>query len=201
MRAVNLLPSGEARREQRLRPLPLLFAVLALAAVAGGLFVAAARSDAIAAERTTDLRIARARLAALPIAPPVSPALARLATARAGRVAALATLLSARLPWDRTLRRVAAALPRDVWLSRLAATVPGSAPADPAAPAAAPEPGLALEGYTYSHPSVARALARLARVPGLANVRLVRSELAPTGSGRRRIHFQVTADVRAGGAS
>jgi Tfp pilus assembly protein PilN len=59
---------------------------------------------------------------------------------------------------------------------------------------------LAIKGYTYSQPSVARFLARLAVIPELSDVKLVSSSLTDIGE-RQVVEFQIVADLRAPGAS
>ena len=60
--------------------------------------------------------------------------------------------------------------------------------------------GFSIEGYTYSHDAVARLLTRLAVVPDLQQVQLITSEQAKLGD-RTIIHFKISANVRAPGAS
>jgi Tfp pilus assembly protein PilN len=210
MRAVNLLPRDEARRE-RPNALAVVLAGVAVATVAGGVGLAAMAESAKVSDREAELAAARATLAAIPRERPLTPAESRLVDLRSRRVGALTDALAGRLAWDGVNRQIAAVLPQDVWLSALRGESPeppapapaaGTAPAaTPAAPIQAPEDGLTLEGFAYTHTAVARLLARLTVVPALADVHLVRSELAPVPAGRSRVSFQIGAQLRTGGAS
>jgi hypothetical protein len=56
--------------------------------------------------------------------------------------------------------------------------------------------GFTLDGYTYSHPAVARLLSRLAVVPDLVNVQLQQSMLTKVAGDAQAVHFVIVADVR-----
>ena len=123
---------------------------------------------------------------------------AGLAGERTARVTALDTALGRRVAWDRVLRELSLVLPDDIWLTSLSARSPASpasaAPAPATAPGAAPT-GLTVNGYTYSHESVARLLSRLNVVPDLTNVQLQSSTLAKVGT-QSIVQFTILADVR-----
>lgn len=68
-------------------------------------------------------------------------------------------------------------------------------PAPAATPAPATTAPLNLAGYTYSQEGVARFLSRLAVIPELQGVKLVKSVQAPV-SGRIVVQFSIQADVR-----
>ena len=91
-------------------------------------------------------------------------------------------------------------LPDDVWLATIAAKapVPSSSAVAPAAAgvgATVAATGFTIDGFTYSHPAVARLLSRLAVVPDLVNVQLQQSTLQKVGTGTA-VHFVIVADVR-----
>jgi Tfp pilus assembly protein PilN len=108
------------------------------------------------------------------------------------------------------LREFALVLPDDVWLTSMSATAPSAATATASAtsstssssstPSLGGQLGFSIDGYTYSHDAVARLLTRLAVVPDLQQVQLVSSEQAEVGK-RTIIHFKISANVRAPGAS
>ena len=82
-------------------------------------------------------------------------------------------------------------LPDDVWLATLSAKAPVSssvpiAPAPAAAGTTVAATQFTLDGYTYSHPAVARLLSRLAVIPDLVNVQLQQSTLTKVGHRERR---------------
>jgi hypothetical protein len=52
-----------------------------------------------------------------------------------------------------------------------------------------------LDGYTYSHPAVARLLSRLSVIPDLVNVQLQQSTMTKVGVAKA-VHFVIAADVR-----
>ena len=205
MRAVNLLPREETRRETSeggRNAVPII-------AVAGGLVVVLALAIAAAVASShvksarTDLEQARAELARTPAHASSSLVRNRLLSARERRTLALASTLSRRVAWDRILRRLALVLPDDVWLTNLTGATPTSTTdaAAAAATASAPETtptGLTVEGHSYSHAAVARLLSRLAVVPDLKNVQL-QTSTAEELNGVRVVRFTIAADVRRGG--
>ena len=212
MRAVNLLPKDSARRTGP--PVPTAVA----ATVIGGLVLVSLMISVLllsahgkVKSRELELAQKQAELAAIPV-----PAQSRLqqqdalVADKSARVAALNAALSKRIAWDRVLREFALVLPDDVWLLSLSATAPSSAAATPVAgtsstsssstPTLGGQLGFSIEGYTYSHDAVARLLTRLAIVPDLQQVQLISSQQAKLGN-RTIIHFKISANVRAPGAS
>jgi hypothetical protein len=75
-----------------------------------------------------------------------------------------------------------------------------AAPAPAAAGATVAATGFTLDGYTYSHPAVARLLSRLAVVPDLVNVQLQQSMREKVGGSSNAVHFVIVADVRQPGS-
>jgi len=212
MRAVNLLPKDSARRAGP--PVPTAVA----ATVIGGLVLVSLMVSVLllsahgkVKSRELELAQKQAELAAIPV-----PAQSRLqqqdalVADKSARVAALNAALSKRIAWDRVLREFALVLPDDVWLLSLSATAPSSAAATPvpgtsstsssSTPTLGGQLGFSIEGYTYSHDAVARLLTRLAIVPDLQQVQLISSQQAKLGN-RTIIHFKISANVRAPGAS
>jgi Tfp pilus assembly protein PilN len=212
MRAVNLLPKDSARRAGP--PVPTAVAATVIGGVVlVSLMISVLLLSAHGKVKSRQLELAQkqAELAAIPV-----PAQSRLqqqdalVADKSARVAALNAALAKRIAWDRVLREFALVLPDDVWLLSLSATAPSSATATPATstsptsssstPALGGQLGFSIEGYTYSHDAVARLLTRLTIVPDLQQVQLISSEQAKLGN-RTVIHFKISANVRAPGAS
>ena len=181
MRAVNLIPRERvgAQRGSALSGLvrePLLPASIAILVfvVAAVAFAAHSTSSTVASRKAT-VQSLDAQLAKL--------AAAQTTQQPAGMVAApsreseLNTLTSQRTSWDGFLWSLSRVVPEDVWMLNLSAgSTSGSAPATP--PAGAAPNSFLVTGYTYSQPSVARMMRRLALVPWLQNVNLVTSTKA-----------------------
>jgi Tfp pilus assembly protein PilN len=222
MRAINLLPRDEQRpRLERLRvPLLALAGGLVAASVVAGVLAVSASGSA--SDRRAELAAVEAELDRLPRAPRPAVSQGMLAQERSNRTAALAAALGTRSAADEVLEQIALVLPDDVWLTGLRLVTPaavpvasGAATGTPPAVAAPATPGVTIEGATYTHEGVARALARLAIVPSLAGVRLTSSSLAeqaatttqPGGQGepakktpgRKFVTFTISASLAAGG--
>jgi Tfp pilus assembly protein PilN len=216
MRAVNLVPKDSPRRTGPAVP-PAVAATVIGGLVLVSLMISVLLLSAHGKVKSRQLELAQkqAELAAIPV-----PAQSRLqqqeslVADKAARVTALNSALSKRIAWDRVLREFALVLPDDVWLTSLSASAPSSATATPTATATAtstttPAPStpslggqldFSIEGFTYSHDAVARLLTRLAVVPDLEQVQLITSDQTKLGN-RTVIHFKISANVRAPGAS
>jgi Tfp pilus assembly protein PilN len=217
MRAVNLLPRIETRRKSGSALLTQLAIVapMIVAALLGALYLV---TSSKVSDRRSTLQAIQDEIAALPPPKPPVHIDQTLVQQHDLRVGALADALRSRIAWDRILRQVSSVLPEDVWLTALTAQPPGEAapttpaPSTPApaseegtttpAPPAAPAPaatdaatgGLSLDGYTYSQEGVARFLSRLAVIPELTDVKLVRSERTAV-LGRIVVRFSITAGI------
>jgi Tfp pilus assembly protein PilN len=210
VKAVNLLPKDDRRGGPAIPPalaataiggFTVVFAALAL------LFVSAHGS---VKSRSLELEQKKQELAVIPV--PAQGQLAQqdaLVSDKKARVTALNAALSRRIAWDRVLREFALVLPDDVWLQTMSVTAPTSATASELAGATSTstsgalstaQTGFTIEGYTYSHDAVARLLTRLAVIPDLQQVQLGTSEQAKVND-RPVVHFKITANVRAPGAS
>jgi len=204
MRAVNLLPRDERRQKTRAEQLPLIVGTAAGVLVTLVLCVGFLMASSGAKSKQAELQSLQEQLKLMPTPPPApSPVESGLKDQEKARVSALSSALSRRVYWDRVLREVSLVLPDDVWLTSLSARSPSSpasaAPAPPISPTAAPT-GFTINGYTYSHASVARLLSRLSVLPDLRNVQLQKSTLSPVGT-QSIVGFTILADVRAPGAS
>ncbi|WP_217912730.1 PilN domain-containing protein [Miltoncostaea marina] len=200
MRAVNLLPPPERRARGfsggPRAPLAVAGAVLAL----GGLGywgwsvtseVDRVREDVAAA--TIERDDLQARIGAF------EQAQARDLAQRTRR-GAIVSLVQNRVNWERLVRDLSSAMPRQVWLVNLKGEADPAA-ADPAAVAAAPGTpvavvprGVHLDGYAFTQPQVALAMARAATVRGLGEPRLASSEVELKG-GREVIHFVIDIPI------
>ena len=206
MRAINLLPRDDARRgrpqkNQLIVLVPVVIAVL-MAALLSAMFLSASGT---VKDKQAELATLQDELHAIPT-PDASRVKTQTALAadKQARVTALSGALSRRVAWDRVFRELSLVLPNDVWLATISAKAPvpsstAAAPAPVAPAATTAATGFTLDGYTYSHPAVARLLSRLAVVPDLVNVQLQQSMLTKVGNAQA-VHFVIVADVRQPGA-
>jgi Tfp pilus assembly protein PilN len=202
VRAINLLPKDDSRRgrpqkTQWLVIVPVVLAVL-LTGVLSAMFLSASGT---VKDKQAQLAQLQDELSAIPT-PDASKVKSQsaLAADKQARVTALSAALSRRVAWDRVFRELSLVLPNDVWLATITAKAPVSSatavvPPAPAAGSAVAASEFTLDGYTYSHPAVARLLSRLAVIPDLVNVQLQQSTLTTVGSAQE-VHFVIVADVR-----
>lgn len=202
MRAINLLPKDDSRRgrpqkTQWIVIVPVVLAVI-LTGVMSAMFLSASGT---VKDRQAELNQLQAELAAIPT-PDANKVKTQTALAadKQARVTALSAALSRRVAWDRIFRELSLVLPNDVWLATISAKAPVPSASAIVPPAAAPGSTVAateftLDGYTYSHPAVARLLSRLAVIPDLVNVQLQQATLTTVGSAQE-VHFVIVADVR-----
>jgi Tfp pilus assembly protein PilN len=190
VRAVNLLP---ANTKSERKPLPVVQLVAMTGAVLMTLVLALGflSKSATVTQAQTQLDLANQELALVPEPAPVDSAQPELRAAQTSRLAAVQSALGRRVMWDRVLRHFAQVLPSDVWLTTFTVG---------ATDGAATPPRLQLSGFSYSHESVARLLARLAIVPDFTNVTLLNSQVTML-SGRKVVQFNLYLDVRATGAA
>ncbi len=214
MRAFNLLPREEGRREtmtteERGERRP--GTVQLVLAVVGLLLVAALASiflitNATVADKQTELDGLRGELAALDAAaekPSAPEPDGTLVQERNNRTGALATALAQRVAWDRLLRELSLVLPEDVWLTRLTAKAGGTGPVDPNAPPAAagaapPASTFEIGGYTYKQENVAQLLSRMGVLPQVASVQLLGSTATQIGE-EDVVEFTISATMKPNG--
>lgn len=201
MRAINLLPKDGAHRgrqkTQWIVLVPVVLAVL-MTAVFSAMFLSASSK---VKDKQAELAQVQDELHAIPT-PDANKVKTQsaLAADKQARVTALSTALSRRVAWDRVFRELSLVLPSDVWLATISAKAPvpsssATVPAPAAAGSSVAATEFTLDGYTYSHPAVARLLSRLAIVPDLVNVQLQQSTLTKIGNAQA-VHFVIAADVR-----
>ena len=196
MRAVNLLPGGDAKRSKT--NVPVLVGVAGAVVVCALLSFMFLSASSKVHDKQNELNAINAQIAVIPPPPPPDAAGAALASQQQARLTALSGALSKRVAWDRVLRNLSLVLPNDVWLSALSATSPASpASAVVPVPAAGATPtGFLLSGSTYSQRSVARLLSRLEVLPDLTNVQLQNSSQSQVGT-QNIIQFVIAASVSA----
>lgn len=209
MRAVNLLPEETtARRIPKNAVVPAAGAAAALIAAGAVGFVAHSESSSVASkQRSLDELKAQLTLVQASV-PSTNSATAALLSSRDARLAALDTVLKARVPWQTMLHQLSAVLPSDTWLDSLNLTsplstdptaVPAAAPTDPTAAAPAPT-DVVITGFTASAASLARVLQRLSVVPSLSNVTLTTSQAVPRGT-KTVFQFSISAALATPGGS
>jgi Tfp pilus assembly protein PilN len=148
-------------------------AVVVLAAAAVG-FAAHSASSTVSSRNAAvrDLDTQLSKLAAAQTAQQ-----ATTTAAAPSRATAATTITTQRTSWDGFLSSLSRVVPEDVWVMNLTAgsTSSGTTPTAPPPSAGAPPSSFLVTGYTYSQPSVARLMRRLALVPWLQDVNLVTS--------------------------
>ena len=215
MRAVNLLPREEAKRRGAGMTLGMQLVLVAPFVVGSLLGAGFLLASSKVNDNKATLRALQTELAAIPPAGGQPQQDAQLALQHDQRVSALAQALQSRVAWDRILREVSSVLPEDVWLTALSAkslqailppvpvatttttttTSTTTTTTTPAAPAPVTTAPLEIAGYTYSQEGVARMMSRLAIIPELQDVKLVRSTEAEV-NGRSVFQFTIDAGVR-----
>jgi Tfp pilus assembly protein PilN len=191
MKAVNLLPSDHKglRRPSPFDPLvknPLLvLAIVFAVAVLGGLALELRSASSTVSSRQATLQQLEEQFAKLP---KPKPAAVGAQQQQGARLSTVTNVAQNRQPWDGFLSAVSLVMPEDVWLLSMDAN--GQSATTPVAPATAstgtstssPAPAtvvsptaFTITGYTYTQPSVARLMRRLALVPWLKDVSLTTS--------------------------
>jgi Tfp pilus assembly protein PilN len=197
MRAVNLLPRDDAKRQRSQPGAVLLTAVLGsvlVTALLAGLFLT---SSSAVSDRQSQLDAARAELAAIPPAPAAPADLSGLETEKGARVTLLGKALASRVAWDRVLREVSLVLPEDVWLESLAANAADPNFVPTPGKTEAPSGAFTITGFSYSHDGVARLLSRLSVIPSLDRPTLG-SSIVDRTKARGVVKFTITASIRQG---
>jgi Tfp pilus assembly protein PilN len=206
MRAVNLLPADQRRKglEEGART-PLLLAVggIVLVTIAATFFASMASSDASGTR--SDVEAVEATIDALPDPAKGAVSEGMLVEERSNRIAALASALSNRVPFDNLLRQISFVLPEDAWLTQFDAKAPVGGADTAAAPAADAGQDVTIQGGTWAHEQVAVVLARLAALPVLEDVRLTGSTRTEPSEGaiaapgqplRPFVTFVISASLR-----
>jgi Tfp pilus assembly protein PilN len=195
MRAVNLLPRDETKRQQpgTVVLTAVLGSVLVVALLAG-LFL---MTSSGASDRQADVDALRAELAAIPPAPEAPVDSSGLETQTSERVILLGKALGSRIAWDRVLREISLVLPEDIWLESLTASAPDPNFTPAPGQTEAPPGGFTITGHSYSHDGVARLLARLSVLPELDRPTLGTSAIDTT-KGRGVVKFTISASLKQG---
>jgi Tfp pilus assembly protein PilN len=195
MRAVNLLPRDETKRQQpgAVVLTAVLGSVLVVALVAG-LFL---MTSSGASDKQAEVDALRAELAAIPPAPEAPVDSSGLETQKSARVTLLGKALGSRIAWDRVLREISLVLPEDIWLESLTASAPDPNFTPAPGQTEAPPGRFTITGYSYSHDGVARLLARLSVLPELDRPTLGTSAIDTT-KGRGIVKFTISASLKQG---
>jgi Tfp pilus assembly protein PilN len=200
MRAVNLLPRDDSKRQRSQPGTVLLTAVLGgvlVIAVLAGVFMT---TSSKVSDRQSDLDALRAELAAIPPVPAAPVDASGLETEKSQRVTFLGKALGSRVAWDRVLRELSLVLPQDIWLESLSASGPDPTFVPGPGATEAPQGVVTITGFSYSHDGVARLLARLSVLPELEHPALGSSVIDDTKS-RNVVKFTITASLRQGGVA
>lgn len=189
MKAVNLLPSDHRglRRPSPIEPLvknPLLVLAIVFAiAVVGGLALQLRSASSTVSRREATLRQLEDQFARLP---KPQPGAVGAQQTQAARLTTVTSVAEHREPWDGFLSAVSLVMPEDVWLlsmnasgqSATATPAPAATSSSSSSSSSTPAPAstaFTITGYTYTQPSVARLMRRLALVPWLNGVSLTTS--------------------------
>ena len=185
MKAVNLLPQKERRTpgvSGAKTPLAVAGAVAVLGAMGFWGYSLHSQVDKTTSDQLGAFQAAQAREAAQEV--------------RTGAVVGLAT---GRTNWERIIRDLSAAMPREVWLNNLKGETDIAAAT--AAPTGAPQQnnataprGIHLDGYAYNQTQVALLMARASTIPGLGEPRLASSDVQP-GDVKDVIHFIIDIPI------
>ena len=176
MKSVNLIPrdvpDGRSGAGSGAAVYVLLGGLAALVVVVALWAIAAKQVD----DRTADLQVANARIAAAEKRAGDSAAYVAFAKLANNRVLTVTTLSTSRFDWAHAMREVSRVLPADVWLTGMNGVSGASDAAPSPATSAAPAPTLIVVGCTRSQAKVARLLARLRTIDGVRKVSLKSSE-------------------------
>lgn len=191
MRAVNLLPSdlrgaapkpAPGARQEKAEGIG-AYVVLGVLALCVAALAAYILTDNTVKDRTADLASAQSRAATATAKAAALKPYADFEAMANTRIETVRQLAAARFDWERALRDLARAVPRDVKLSSLNGDMglPGAqgAESDPLR-GSIKAPAITLIGCASSQVGVARMMARVKAVDGVTRVALSKSEKAMT---------------------
>ena len=192
MKAVNLMPPDERRRAPGSRSGALVYLVLG----ALGVVLVAALAYALAGktinDRRAELADVRAQADAAQQHADALNAYTRFAQLRAERVQTVTSLVKGRFDWAHALHELSRVLPNDSWITSLkgsstptatptaTATTPSAGAPTTPAPSG---PAIQMSGCTSSQQGVARVMARLRMIDGVAGVSVTSSTKSAGGTG------------------
>jgi Tfp pilus assembly protein PilN len=177
MKAVNLMPrDGRASGPAGVESGAVVYILLAGLAALVVLVTLWAIAGKQVSDRTADLELKKAQIAAAEKRAGDSAAYVAFATLASNRVATVTKLSTTRFDWAHAMREVSRVLPANVWLTSMSGSSGASEAAPTPATSAAPAPTIVLVGCTRSQGDVARLLARLRAIDGVRNVSLNSSE-------------------------
>ncbi len=199
MRAVNLLPPESFAPKKRVPNASYIFGAMLPVLAGACVFLGWSYEHSKVVDRQNDLGAVEATIAQLRPTQTLRDEASRIGSDRASRETALNAVLANQIPWDVSLGQIARVLPGDVWLTSLTAQSPtpsGSVSTPGTASATASPTGFTIQGYTFSHDSVALLLERLALVPSLSGVTLSSTSSNTVGK-TPVIQFNVSAAMNA----
>jgi Tfp pilus assembly protein PilN len=197
VRPVNLLPD-QRRRVAGTGPANGAYVVVGVLAVLLVMVLGYTLVSNQANSRKTELAKTTQEADALEAKAKTLGAFGSFAAIKEARTASVKQLATGRFDWERTLRELAAVLPRGGWVSEAAGSVTGNAggaatpaTAAPAAQGAAAKPSLNLKGCMPSQTAVASFLVRLRKLYLVEDVSLKESV---TASGTAATAAKATVD-------
>jgi Tfp pilus assembly protein PilN len=198
MKAVNLLPQKE-RRTPGVSGAKTPLAVAGAVAVLGAMGFWGYSLHSQVDKTTSDVAAATADRDGLRDQLGAFQAAQAREAAQEVRTGAVVGLATGRTNWERIIRDLSAAMPREVWLNNLKGETDVAAAT--AAPTGAPQQnnataprGIHLDGYAYNQTQVALLMARASTIPGLGEPRLASSDVQP-GDVKDVIHFIIDIPI------
>ena len=182
MRPVNLLParyrprtagSGDSKTSY------IALGALGLVVLAVFAYVMAANS---ASSKNSEIAQARQQIAAAQARAVTFEDFGNFAAVKERRLAAVQSLATARLDWERLFRELAHVLPSGVWLTSFSGKAPGAA-SDPGAGADGAGNAVTLQGCAASHRQIADVMVRLRELHIAEDVELTKTTASEEESG------------------
>jgi hypothetical protein len=184
VKAVNLLPAGQRRRQQSARPGSSRVVVAVLGALLLMAVVYVLSSNQVN-DRRTQAAKARQEAGNLEARKAALGSFGDFAQTKQTRAAAVRQLAGSRFDWERLARELSRVIPRGSWLEKADASVvgppEGSASGAASAASGGGEPGMNLVGCTARQSEVAKTMVRLSRVHRVADVSLNESKKGDPG--------------------
>jgi len=195
MRAFNLLPKDDSRAKRTGSNTGVIAVVVGAVLVVAALGALYFQSSAAVSHKQSQVTELQAKLAAINVKPetPREKIAPQLQTEQSGRTTALATALSGRIAWDRILREISLVLPDDISLTQVQTT--SLAAADATQPSVTQ---IEFDGFAPTQASVGLMLSRLALIPEVASVELVRSDGSANSANQTGPIFQVHVTLKPG---
>lgn len=188
MRAVNLLPVDAYTPKPKLPYAPVVLAATAPILAGAVVYLGYSLEHSKVTDRQIALDVVQSQVRALTPTQALVSAAASVANERAARQTELSDVLGKQEAWDVALDQISRVLPANVWLTSLQATSP--TPASTASSNAE----ATIQGYGRTLQDVSQALARLALVPSLSDLKLTSANAAAIGE-KAVVQFSITATI------